>query len=126
VKPSDLVLVVEDDLEIRESLVEILEETGFHVLGVRNGVEALAQLRSPAPLPGLILLDLMMPLMDGIAFRRQQLAEAAIADVPTVLISAHGDLGESCAELKFTHHLQKPIDLDQLLAIAAQHCARKA
>jgi CheY-like chemotaxis protein len=59
------VLVVEDDLEIRESMMEILEEHGYEPVGAENGLEALDKLRSSGPLPCLILLDLMMPRMDG-------------------------------------------------------------
>ncbi|HEY0713098.1 MAG TPA: response regulator [Polyangia bacterium] len=123
-KQSDLVLVVEDDLEIRESLVEILEETGYRAIGAKNGLDALAQLRAMPALPSLILLDLMMPMMDGLAFRRQQLSEPAIADVPAVLISAHSNVTPGAEELRFAHHMRKPINLDQLLAVAAQHCTR--
>jgi CheY-like chemotaxis protein len=118
-----LILVVEDDLEIRESLVEILEESGYRALGAKNGSDALAKLRAMTELPCLILLDLMMPVMDGLSFRRQQRSEPALAGVPTVLISAHSNVKESCAELEFAEHLRKPIDLDRLLGLVAKHCA---
>jgi CheY-like chemotaxis protein len=122
VNSRDLVIVVEDDLEIRESLVEILQESGHQTLGIKNGQEALLTLRRLEEKPRLILLDLMMPIMDGLTFRREQLADPALADIPTVLISAHTNVRESCAELRFTDHLRKPIDLDQLLALTAHYC----
>ena len=71
---SPRVLVVEDDLEIRESLMDVLEDAGFEAVGAGNGLEALDQLRGPGPQPCLIFLDLMMPRMDGRAFRQEQLA----------------------------------------------------
>ena len=117
-KPGGAVMVIEDDLEIRESLVEILEDAGHAVLHASHGQDALDQLRAAPVKPAMILLDLMMPVMDGLTFRRAQLAEPALADIPTVLISAHTHV-QNVVELRFVRHLRKPIDLDELLQVAA-------
>jgi CheY-like chemotaxis protein len=83
------VLIAEDDLEILETLTALMEDEGYRVVAVRNGHEALAALRTPgrAP-PCMILLDLMMPGMNGIEFRNEQLRDPALSGIPVVLLTA--------------------------------------
>src|SRR6187549_1262395 len=83
-----IILVVEDDTDIRESLVEVLEDEGFGVRAAADGRQALDVLRAERPLPDLILLDLMMPVMNGFQFREQQLSDAAFAGIPVVVVTA--------------------------------------
>jgi DNA-binding response OmpR family regulator len=120
------VLVVEDDTEIRESLLEVLEEHGHEAIGAVNGREALDWLAAADPLPCLILLDLMMPVMDGAGFREEQLRTPRIADVPVVLVSAHREVAANARGLRAAAHLGKPLDLDELLRVVHDHCARAA
>lgn len=115
-------LVVEDDRDIREILIETLAAEGYEAIGADNGSEALAQLRSGAPLPGVIVLDMMMPVMDGRAFRAAQLAEPALAGIPVVVMTADADVASIAAELRASAHLLKPIGLEQLYALAQQFC----
>jgi len=115
-------LIVEDDLEIRETLVEILGEHGYEVVGVADGHEALAALRGPGERPCLILLDLMMPRMDGRAFRAAQVADPGLADIPVVVLSAYRDVAENAREMNVAEHLCKPVRLADLLRIMRQHC----
>ena len=82
------VMVVEDDSEIREALLEILEENGCDAVGAVNGERALAYLRSTDSLPCLILLDLMMPVMDGHEFRQCQHEDATLARIPVIVMTA--------------------------------------
>ena len=82
-------LVVEDDRNVRELLVELLGEAGFQVTGTSNGQEALGLLRNGLR-PSVIVLDLMMPVMDGWDFRMSQLRDPALQDIPVVLITAAG------------------------------------
>ena len=103
-----IVLVVEDDHLIRQVIAEALEEEGFQVVEAANGREALENLKTVRP--ALILLDLMMPVMNGWEFRRAQLEDPAIADVPVVVLSALKDHTVD-AEKSFT----KPFDLEDLL-----------
>lgn len=119
---SPRVLVVEDDLEIRESLIEILEDQGYEVLGAENGLEALARLRGPGPQPCLILLDLMMPRMDGRAFRQEQLRTPEFASIPVVIITAFRDMTPIAQELKAAALLEKPFQLQELVSITRRHC----
>ena len=88
------VLLVEDDLPIRDSLGEALAEEGFDVSTAGNGAEALERLRSGRR-PSVIVLDLMMPVMDGWDFRQEQLGDPALRDIPVVIVSAVGFSGET-------------------------------
>jgi CheY-like chemotaxis protein len=81
------ILIVDDDADVRAAIAEILTEAGYEVSCAANGAEALAQLASPQP-PKAILLDLMMPVMDGWTFRLRQRMDPRLAAIPTVVISA--------------------------------------
>ena len=116
------VLVVEDDVEIRDSLIEVLAEAGYTGVAASNGEEAFAALSNGAGPPCLILLDLMMPQMDGQAFRQRQLDDPALASIPVVVISAYRDVAAIARALAVQHHLRKPLDLDELLAITRHYC----
>src|SRR5438445_13017963 len=87
---SQSLMVVEDDADIREALVDILNDEGFTVYEARNGVEALEHLRilETAELPCLIFVDLRMPLMDGWEFLAQQKLDVRLASIPVVVLSA--------------------------------------
>lgn len=116
------VLIVEDDLAIREALTEILEDEGYCVAGASNGQEAIQWLRTTAP-PCLILLDLMMPVMNGWQFRAEQKQDPALAPVPVVVISADSDLRTKAASIEAVDFLAKPIELDRLLNTVEQFCS---
>jgi CheY-like chemotaxis protein len=113
------VLVVDDDPDIRESLREVLEDEGYEVACVGNGREALDHLKASQPRPCVILLDLMMPVMDGWQFRREQKQDADIAEIPLVVITATGKRPVliDAAEL-----VMKPLDLSQLFAAVERYC----
>lgn len=109
------ILVVDDDLEIRECVVEVLRDEGYAATGAVNGREALALLAAAVVPPDLILLDLLMPVMDGAEFRREQLKDPHIAAIPTVIISANAQVREAAARLGVAAWLAKPLDLAVLL-----------
>jgi CheY-like chemotaxis protein len=115
-------LIVDDDDDVRGTLAELLGDEGYPVLEARNGAEALARLRAPGPAPALILLDMMMPVMDGRTFRLAQLADPALAGIPVVILSADMAMHVKAADLLASAILRKPIGLAQLLAVAAQYC----
>lgn len=115
------VLVVDDDESLRETLCMILEDEGYGVATAANGQEALTQLRSRPP-PCVILLDLMMPVMSGWDFRRQQQRDPALAAIPVVVVSAVSDSADRVAALDAAAYFQKPVDLDALLSTLASHC----
>jgi CheY-like chemotaxis protein len=114
------VLVVDDDGDIREALASTLADCGYLVDLAENGAQALEVLRAPGRLPRVILLDLMMPVMDGIQFRKVQLSEPALAQVPVVVLSGKGQIASSAAELGIDAFCEKPIHLDELLAVLAR------
>lgn len=102
------VLVVDDDREIRELLVELLSTEGYDVSAAGDGQRALAEAR--ARRPDVILLDLMMPIMNGREFREAQLKDLALASVPVLIVSAFDDTLEGTAMLK------KPFEIVEVLA----------
>jgi two-component system chemotaxis response regulator CheY len=116
------ILVVDDDSEVRDILVELLEEHGYDPVGARDGREALDELRATRSRPCLILLDLMMPGMDGRAFREEQLRSPELAKIPVVVISAYRDVMESARDLKAHGALHKPFNTGDLFTVVQQHC----
>lgn len=115
------VLVVDDDVHIREALIDVLEDCGFRAIGAANGAEALDRLQREGR-PSLILLDLMMPVMDGIEFRRLQLGSPEVADIPVVVLSAHRDPDGLANELRPAALLRKPVRLPELIGAVGSHC----
>jgi CheY-like chemotaxis protein len=120
-QPTRSVLIVEDDLDIRETLAEILQDEGYPVATAANGREAMAHLRSRAP-TCVILLDLMMPIMNGWEFRAEQQQDPALAQIPVVVVSGDGNVAQKAASLSVDGYLAKPIDLDRLLDTVAAYC----
>jgi CheY-like chemotaxis protein len=114
------VLVVEDDPDLRHLMSRLLVLEGFDPQLAANGREALDVLRA-TPLPRLILLDLMMPVMDGWQFRQAQRADPAIADIPVIVTTAV-PLTERFKELQAAAILQKPWDLGELLDVLRRYC----
>ena len=116
------VLVVEDDVEIREALLDLLEQNGTEAIGAPNGKRALEFLASADPLPCLILLDLMMPVMDGQAFREAQLKDPRIANIPIIVVSAYRDVQSEASTLKAAGFIVKPPRLNDVLSMVHSHC----
>jgi CheY-like chemotaxis protein len=113
------VFVVEDDLDTREMLCRFLELEGYHVESAPNGQQALDQLSAGAS-ACVILLDLMMPVMDGWQFRREQVRRSALAKIPVIVVSAAGK--ERLEQIDANAILSKPLDLDELLARVTEYC----
>jgi CheY-like chemotaxis protein len=104
------VLIVEDDRDIREAMAEGLEDAGYSVLTAENGADALARLRQAAAArPAIILLDLMMPVMDGFQFRAEQQRDPLLAGIPVIVISAGVRADPNKIEADAV--LQKPVDI---------------
>jgi CheY-like chemotaxis protein len=115
------ILIVEDDDDIREALTQILELEGYVVREAVNGREALDMIAASAP-PDLILLDLMMPVMDGWQFRAEQLKDPTLSKVPVVVISADAGVHEKVSTFGAASVLPKPISLDRLLRAVESLC----
>ena len=117
------VLIVDDDPAIRDGLRVLLETKGHAVTTAANGAEALAALRAGLR-PCLIVLDLMMPVQDGIQFREAQRRDTAIADIPVVILSARSDSEQYVAQLGAVTHMSKsPLDTNEFMTVVRQHCA---
>lgn len=106
------VLVIEDDPTIREVLVEVLGDHGYDAVGAANGREALDALDAAAEPPCVILLDLMMPVMDGVEFCRRRLRDPAIRSIPLFLFTARG---QSIANVSAVKVLRKPLVVDEFI-----------
>ncbi|HVR63533.1 MAG TPA: response regulator [Polyangia bacterium] len=120
--PGSRILVVDDEPMIRDSLVEFLEDHGYEAVGAADGREALSVLSGSSHRTGLILLDLMMPFMDGRAFREEQLANPGLSEIPVIVFSAYRDLERTADELQAVAHLPKPLKLSELLRLVRQYC----
>jgi CheY-like chemotaxis protein len=113
------VLIVEDDEDLRDMMAQMLNIEGFAAASVSNGREALDYLHATGK-PQVILLDLMMPVMDGWEFRRQQKADPELAPVPVIVLSAL-DQGRA-APVDADAFLKKPLDFDRLLNLVRDRC----
>ena len=117
------VLVVDDDESIRRAVAQALREAGYEVTTASDGRQALELLRQRDPLPCVIVLDLMMPIMDGKAFREAQLQDPALADVPVVVLTADGRAAAlQPSPSDAAPRLAKPIRLEALLNVIAEYC----
>jgi len=123
------ILVVEDDLAIRETITEVLLGEGFRVTGAANGAEALLRLDEASvhgDAPGLILLDLMMPVMDGWEFRLAQRRDPRLSAIPVIVLSAGAGMEARLGILAPSAFLPKPFELDLLLATVDRLFVRAA
>lgn len=109
------VFLIEDDQDIRSSIIEVLEDEGIPIDWATNGEEAMEKLLAAKYKPSLILLDLRLPVKDGFQFRAEQLGNPQLAHIPVVVISADGKLEEKTENLGATDLLKKPVDIEQLV-----------
>jgi DNA-binding response OmpR family regulator len=110
------ILIVEDDEGVGPSIAHLLRDEGYDVEVAFDGRAALDRLRRD-PLPSLILLDLMMAGMDGIEFRVRQLADARMARVPVIVMSARPDVAALASQLLVADFLPKPMNFQELLHV---------
>ena len=130
---SHTVLVVDDNQCIRVELVGLLTDEGYDAVGAANGKEALAYMRSVC-VPVLILLDINMPVMDGLEFYQQKQHDRNLSPIPIVVISADRSINGSASSsgehslesLALREHaiawLSKPFDIEQFLVLVEQFC----
>ena len=113
------VLVVEDDADLRKSICTVLEDAGFTSRPAENGEVALERAREERPC--VILLDLMMPIMNGWEFRSEQLRDPNLSSIPVVIMTADGRAADKARTLH-ADYLRKPIHLDALLELVSDYC----
>ncbi len=116
--PDPTILVVEDDVDIRECYQSLLEREGYRVTTAQNGQEALDVLSREHP--ALILLDLMMPVMSGPEFLEAMREDESSTDIPVVIVSAYGELADATAGV--AGFLRKPVELAALLGAVRRFC----
>jgi CheY-like chemotaxis protein len=114
-----VVLIVDDDQALRETICEVLEDEGYRAVGVTDGEQALRYLNG-APRPCAILLDLMMPKMNGWQFRAAQQRDPELAAIRTAVMTANSNI--EGAPIDADHFLWKPLRLDDLLRFVKGCC----
>ncbi len=122
-RPSQ-VLVVDDDIHIRYALVDALEDEGYGAMSAANGLEALEVLRVLPKPPSVILLDLMMPVMDGWQFRAEQERDPLFSKIPVVVVSAIGR--EEASQVSASAYLKKPFLMEDLVSAVSKFCSNEA
>jgi CheY-like chemotaxis protein len=115
------ILLIDDDETVRATLQDLLAESGFEVATAADGIQALRYLRTHPP-PSLIILDLMMPFMDGFEFRRTILEDPALEKVPVVITTALTRQFQEQNSLRAAAYLHKPLEFGRLLEVVRTHC----
>lgn len=118
-------MIVDDEYAIRDALTLILEDEGYTVRSAINGQDALRQLQqNPAePLPCVILLDLTMPVMDGLEFKAAQEQDPLLSLIPVIVISADSNLRQKATAIHANEFLPKPVELEKLLDTIRHYCS---
>lgn len=121
-KPGKDIFVVEDSKDIRDLIQLLYESEGYHVELAIHGQDALDKLKRRTTRPGVILLDLMMPGMDGFQFRREQERDPALSQIPVIIMSADANAENKALNVGAQGYLKKPVALKTLLAVAEKYC----
>jgi CheY-like chemotaxis protein len=116
------VLIVEDNSSVREAMADLLEDEGYVTVSASNGREALEYMRH-VERPAVVLLDLMMPVMDGWRFREEQQGDPRLAAIPVVIVTADRDAQTRETTIRANAWLWKPFKIDRLLSVIRDCCA---
>lgn len=126
---SRLIFVIEDEKDIRDSLTEALESEGYSTICASNGREAIQMFEGgaevPEKMPDLILLDHLMPFMNGASFLVRAKQNRHLADIPTILMSADRRMTQKAAVFGADGYLHKPLELDDLFGTIEGHRTHK-
>lgn len=118
---KDVVLLIEDDADMREGMASLLEHRGHRVVTAEHGRAALEALADKGR-PCLIILDLMMPVMNGWELRAELMADPDLSEIPVVVLSGVADIEQECETLGAADYLTKPIDFNKLYGLVRAHC----
>jgi CheY-like chemotaxis protein len=119
------IFVIEDNVETAEAFALIFEARGFDVTLASNGADALMLLEHDHAYCA-ILLDLMLPVMDGREFRRAQRADSSLATIPVIVVSGDPHVAEVARHLEADNFLRKPIDPLEVANVVQRHCDGRA
>jgi CheY-like chemotaxis protein len=117
----DMILIVDDEADTLEAMRLMLEGEGYWVVSAGDGRQALNLLLNGLR-PCVIVMDLSMPVMNGVEFRNAQLQHPSIADIPFIAYSATVDVRTRAAQLRASGYLEKPTEFQHVLSIIRQHC----
>jgi CheY-like chemotaxis protein len=120
--PRHRILVIEDNVETAEAFALIFEARGFAVTLASNGADAMVLLEHDHAYCA-ILLDLILPVMDGRAFRRAQRANPALASIPVIVVSGDPQVADVARHLEAENFLRKPIDPVEVANTVERHCS---
>ena len=122
---SHIVMVIDDDRDVSGAIVEALQDAAYTPIAATNGREALDKLRMLEEMPCVLLLDLMMPEMDGWSFRQEQLDDPSLRSIPVVVLTAHGGPNDPpVRDVEAADMLRKPVGLQTLLQKVEQYCGK--
>ena len=116
------IFIIEDSSELKNLVQHYFEQTEYTMDSAANGEEALLKLRDLKELPGLILLDLKMPRMDGFQFRQEQELDSKLSQIPVVIMSADHHTEVYAIRMGAHGHIKKPFTSDSLLSAAEKYC----
>lgn len=116
------IYIVEDDSDIRDAFTEILSELNdYKVDAAENGRIGIDKLKTLTDLPDLILLDVLMPVLDGFGFRKEQLEDPRLAEIPIIVLSASHKITDLAEKMQAKAYLKKPINIEELLDAVEQY-----
>lgn len=115
------VMIMDDDVDIRLTLADILEDEGYTVTSASDGLEGIALINSMAQPPGLIILDLMMPNMNGHEFLKVRTENANLANIPVAYFSADTEIHNKSKEAGI-ESIRKPVNFGELFSIVSKYC----
>lgn len=120
------IMIVEDSIDISEILCRLYESEGYNVILAKHGGDAIEKLKTVSKLPCVILLDLMMPVMDGYRFCVEQKKDMRLAEIPVVIMTADANAKEKSVEVGASGYIRKPVEIETLLEVAAKYCRKSA
>jgi|SRR5450432_1274120 CheY-like chemotaxis protein len=120
--PRKTVMLVDDDDDMRDVLATLLEEQHYDVVQAANGAEALRLLENGKGNCNVILLDLMMPVMNGWDFRLHQRQSPALSKIPVVLMSSGAQIAFAVGGMDVAAYVSKPVEIADLIDKVQRHC----
>jgi CheY-like chemotaxis protein len=121
---ADHVLVVEDDFDLRSSLLSAVEELGYEAIDAADGRAALKLLEEATVLPKLVVLDLNMPVMDGASFARAVRSDPRLSDLAIVVLSGDAHVERRIQDVRACAVLRKPVDLHAFRRVVRRQLGR--